>query len=86
MSTNPSPRPEERPTDAVAADPAPRSTHSDAPYVPDPESPIPLLRLRRGGRAVIPPESCKVKACPICQWRREGLIPPAGAARTYLRP
>ncbi len=34
----------------------------------------PLYRLRRHDRPVITPETCLVRNCPVCQWRREGLL------------
>lgn len=34
----------------------------------------PLDRLRGRERRVITPEKCLVRHCPICQWRREGLL------------
>lgn len=34
----------------------------------------PLLRLRAGHRQAITPETCLVQQCPVCQWRREGLL------------
>ena len=47
------------------------------PFVPDPSSPVPLLRLRRE-REPIRPEDCLVEGCPVCAWRAAGLIPPVG--------
>ena len=38
-------------------------------------SPVPLLRLRRRDREVIPPERCLLGPdCQVCRWRREGLL------------
>jgi len=35
----------------------------------------PLLQLRAGGRrAVIEPEDCLVTKCPVCAWRKAGLL------------
>ena len=67
---------------ARTVDPAPTTTHDGRgpssldPFVPDPDAPVPLLRLR-GGRTPIPPEACLVSDCPVCTWRRAGLIPAA---------
>ncbi len=43
---------------------------------PDPASDFspPLLRLRSGHRQLVTPETCIVRHCPVCQWRREGLL------------
>lgn len=35
---------------------------------------VPLLRLRGRGRDVIEPDDCRVKRCPVCEWRRAGLL------------
>lgn len=44
--------------------------------VRDDEYPVvPLLRLRRRHRDVIPPERCLLGPdCLVCQWRRDGLL------------
>lgn len=34
----------------------------------------PLLRLRSGHRQPVTAETCLVRSCPICQWRRDGLL------------
>ncbi len=34
----------------------------------------PLYRLRRHERPVITPETCLVRNCPVCAWRRAGLL------------
>jgi len=64
----------------------PASTTAGGPaepdlFVPDPLSPVPLARLRTGDRAPITAENCIVRDCPICAWRKAGLIPPATARR-----
>ena len=49
------------------------------PVTPDPrpdDGRVPLLRLRGHDRRAIPPEDCLVPDCPVCRWRRDGLIPP----------
>ena len=38
-------------------------------------APVPLLRLRKQDREVIPPERCLLGPdCHVCRWRREGLL------------
>ena len=56
----------------------PTTSGPDGPdlFVPDPRSPVPLARLRSWNREPITPETCRVKDCPVCAWRRAGLIPP----------
>ena len=56
----------------------PDPTPADDPFVPEPHTPVPLLRLRSRERGAIRPEDCKVPHCPICGWRLAGLIPPVG--------
>lgn len=47
---------------------------NETPWVPATPG-IPAFRLRSGRGDPIRPEDCKVPDCPICEWRRDGLIP-----------
>lgn len=49
----------------------PSTTETPAPA---PDFTPPLLRLRTGYREPITPETCLVRHCPVCQWRRDGLL------------
>ena len=55
--------------------PAPTPRVPDPPPLPE-SVPVPLLRLRGRDREPIRPEDCRVPDCPVCAWRRAGLIPP----------
>lgn len=48
------------------------STTSDRPSYGPPD--VPFARLRRRDRQVIQPEACLLKDCPVCAWRRAGLL------------
>ena len=61
---------------ASAATPTASGPGGPDPFVPDPTSPVPLTRLRPGDREPITPETCRVTDCPVCAWRRAGLLPP----------
>lgn len=48
---------------------------SAMPGDPDPEPfRVPLFALRRREPRMIPPDECRVPDCPVCAWRRAGLL------------
>lgn len=57
-----------RPSVTEVRPPVTRPPSSQTEYVP------PLDRLRGHDRPVIMPETCLVRECPVCAWRRAGLL------------
>lgn len=49
------------------------AAHADRPERPTLFA-VPPLRLRGRGQTVIEPGDCRVKRCPVCEWRRAGLL------------
>ena len=59
---------EVRPSTSETPSDAPASGASTSDFTP------PLLRLRSSHRQPVTPETCLVRSCPICEWRRDGLL------------